>query len=847
MALDLGTLTGYLELNDGQFDSVIDKMPDKLKGSGVLMGVAAGAVAVGVGAALSNGLNQAIELDDARHKITAQLGLTEEESARIGGVAGTLFTQAYGESVEDVNTAVANVVSSIDGMRGATEESLEAMTAKALNFASAFEIDTARSTQVVGQLIKTGLVADANEGFDLLTASMQKVPAAVREDIMDAADEYGPFMQTLGLSGQEAFDLLVRSSEKGMYGIDKAGDALKEFTIRSTDMSKASGDAYAALGLDQEEYTNKLLAGGDTASEAFQTILTGLQGIEDPAARSQAALALFGTPLEDLGVNEIPSFLASLQDLGGGMEDAAGAADRMGQDINGSAKVGWEQLSRTWDSIVGQLGSALLPILTEVINFLNEHPAVLQIVAGALGILAAAFIGVSVATWAMNTALLANPITWIILAIVALIAAIVALVMNWDAVVAWISEVWSGFISWITGVIDGFIGWWNGVWEGFASWIGEVWSGFVGFITDVWNGFISWVMGVVDGFVGWWNDLWAGVGAFFASIWEGFVAGVTAIWQGFVDWIIGLVIGYVSWWYGIWNGVASFFANLWSGIVSGVSSAWQGFINWIMGVVIGWVSWWYGIWRSVASFFASLWQNIVAGVQGAWNGVINWMRGIPGWILGIFSGAVGWLLGIGRNIMAGLRNGVTGAWSGVIGFIQGIPGSIMGFFSNAGSWLRNAGRWILDGLLGGLKAAWNGVTGFIGGIGDWIANNKGPESYDRRLLIRNGGWIMSGLGVGLEQGFGDIRDQVHAMAGEIEASFGSPTLEARVPGLTPQDYQTAAYEAHSAAQEQPGVTVDARTVIHGNVGWDKDELERESQQRQRDAMALYGVSVVGEA
>lgn len=256
MSLDLGTLTGYLELKDDQFDSTIEKLPAKLKGSGALMALAGTAVAVGVGAALSSGLESAIELDDAKHKITAQLGLTAEESGRIGGVAGKLYAQAYGENVEDVNTAVQSVVSSISGMRDSSEADIESVTAKVLNLATAFEVDTARSAQVVGQLIKTGLVKDANEGMDLLTAAMQKVPAGVREDILDAADEYGPFMQSLGLSGKDAFDLLVRSSEKGMYGIDKAGDALKEFTIRATDMSTASGAAYDALGLSQQEYTN---------------------------------------------------------------------------------------------------------------------------------------------------------------------------------------------------------------------------------------------------------------------------------------------------------------------------------------------------------------------------------------------------------------------------------------------------------------------------------------------------------------------------------------------------------------------------------------------------------------
>lgn len=696
MSLDLGTLTGYLELKDGQFDSTIEKLPEKLKGSGALMTVAAGAVAVGIGAALSNGLENAIDLDDAKHKITAQLGLSAEESARIGGVAGKLYAQAYGESVEDVNTAVQNVVSSIDGMRGATSDALEAMTAKALNFGSAFEIDTARSTQVVGQLIKTGLVKDATEGFDLLTAAMQKVPANVREDILDAADEYGPFFQQMGIDGAQAMQMLVDGSAKGMYGIDKLGDAVKEFSIRATDLGDTGAQqALSDLGLTGTDVANDLLAGGERASDAFNTVVTALQRIPDAGQQAKIAGALFGTQIEDLNKGELPAFLDNLHGTTNAMGDFEGSADRMGQALNGSAKVGWEQLSRTWDSIIGQVGGALLPVLSAVIDYLNQNPAVLSAVAIGLGILAAAFVAVTVAQWAMNAAMLASPLTWIILGIMLLIAAVVALVMNWDTVVAWITDVWNGFIGWITDVIDGFVSWWSGVWEGFAGWTGDVWEGFVSWITGVWQGFIGWITDVINGFVSWWNNLWSGVGGFFTDLWNGLVLGVTVIWQGFVSWIMSMVIGYVSWWYGIWNGVAGFFGNLWGGIVGGA----------------------------------------------------------------------------------------TAAWNGLLGWLGGIPGAIMGLFAGAGDWLWNAGQWILDGLLGGLQSAWSSVTDFIGGIGDWIAANKGPEDYDRRLLVRHGGWIMSGLSNGLADGFVDVQGQVASMAGEIEASFGSPDLTAQVGAL----------------------------------------------------------------
>ncbi len=55
--------------------------------------------------------------------------------------------------------------------------------------------------------------------------------------------------------------------------------------------------------------------------------------------------------------------------------------------------------------------------------------------------------------WSFTTALLANPITWIVIAIIALIGALYLLWRNWDTVVAWLNNVWNACIN---GVVNAF-------------------------------------------------------------------------------------------------------------------------------------------------------------------------------------------------------------------------------------------------------------------------------------------------------------------------------------------------------------------------------------------------------
>jgi len=221
--------------------------------------------------------------------------------------------------------------------------------------------------------------------------------------------------------------------------------------------------------------------------------------------------------------------------------------------------------------------SDLFSAVTPVFNFLADNQGILIALATVLGVvLATAFYLWAASVWAANVALLANPTTWIVLGIMALIAIIVLLVMNWDAVVKFITDIWNGFISWFTGVMDGFFGWWNGVWAGFASWIGGVWQGFVGFISDVWNGFISWIMGILNAYVSFWMSIWEGVAGFVSDIWNGIV--------GFVSDAVNNVAGVIG---DVFGTVGDIIKGAFSGVVDFVRGIFNSIIGLVNGVIDG--------------------------------------------------------------------------------------------------------------------------------------------------------------------------------------------------------------------------------------------------------------------
>jgi TP901 family phage tail tape measure protein len=465
--LNIGELVGYLDLDAGPFEKAIGKAFDTM-GSKKWQ-VAGAAAGVAAGTAIAAGLLSAMDNQKLNNKMTASLGLDKNQAATAGKAAGQLYADNYGSSMEDVTGAVEGVMSSIKGMRTASQADIQDVTKDVLNLASAFEVDTGRAAQVAGQMITSGIATDAKNATDLLAGTLSKVPKEVRGDIIDAVDEYSPFMATLGIKGEEAMGILATASEKGMYGIDKTGDALKEFTIRSTDMSKATGGAYEALGMNQKDMTAKLLAGGDTAKSAFAEIIGGLQSMDDPVAQSQAALALFGTPLEDLSVTEIPNFLGSIDPMGDKFDSLKGKAGELDSTLSGGTANSFSTLQRSAETAMSAIGTQMLPILTPIIQKMTEWAPILGPLVLALGAFAAIM-------WVVNAAMAANPITWIILGIMLLIAAIVLLVMNWDTVVNTVTVIWSGFVNWIKSVMDGFLVWWGGVWDGFLGFLSDTWT-----------------------------------------------------------------------------------------------------------------------------------------------------------------------------------------------------------------------------------------------------------------------------------------------------------------------------------------------------------------------------------
>ena len=368
-------------VGDADFKEATKKLSGFSKSIGsVFQGVGVG-LGVGLANQLSSGFGEALNLEAANDKLQAQLGLTAEKAKELGEVSSKVYANAWGENIEEVNSVVQSVFASFPDT---PPDVIQATTEDALAMADAFEGSADQYVTLAAQLTNQGIVESVGSGLDFITASFQQLPSEMRDPLAEAVGEYGTFMDSLGFSTEQTFSILTDAAREGGIGLDKTADALKEFSILATDMSKASTEAFSTIGLDAQTMAEGILAGGEQAGQAFDQIVDGLLDIENPVEQANTAIALFGSPIEDLNVTQIPEFLESLDATGKSFEDVAGVAREMGDTLGDNLATRIEGLRRgAMLKLTQFLSNVVIPVVDKVIDvWQNNFAPVISTVTG---------------------------------------------------------------------------------------------------------------------------------------------------------------------------------------------------------------------------------------------------------------------------------------------------------------------------------------------------------------------------------------------------------------------------------------------------------------------------------
>lgn len=474
--------------------------------AGSMVGAGAAGVAAGSGILLAGAALVApqMEVQQQGSLIAAQSGDSPDRADQYSAMIRNIRTDGQSTDIAAIGAALAAAKSTLGALGSVGDKELDSAARKALDLSTAMGIDVAESVQMVGILMKNGLAGSSDEAFDLVTSGLQKVSTQMRGEIPEILHEYSTHFRGMGFNGTEAMSLLVKMAEQGKFALDKTGDAIKEFSIRGSDLSKSSREAYASIGLNAEKMSSSIAKGGPDARQALLKTAKGLLAIKNPAERANAAIALFGTPVEDLAIDQIPAFLQALSSGTEGLGNIEGAADSLGTTLRDNLGGDLDKLTGTWSALMGtlmdgqngplrELVQSITGVIKQARSWIEANPelaagiakgaaaaAVLVAVMGALTIAMASFLGpfamarygmtlfgtksarmvpvlgklisilgggmltalrsVSIALWGLA----ANPVVLAIAAVVAVLAGAAYLIYrNWDQVKVYFSSTWA--------------------------------------------------------------------------------------------------------------------------------------------------------------------------------------------------------------------------------------------------------------------------------------------------------------------------------------------------------------------------------------------------------------------
>lgn len=779
---------GVVEDFDDAGDDAGSGMLDGLKG--VLL---TGGAALGIGASFGELFQQGIESVSSTAKLKASLGLSDADAQTLGKDAASAYAAGFGDDLAtatDATAAVRQYLGPDVDTQWATEMSLA--------MAEAFGNDPQDNIKAVSQMIRTGMVEDAQEGFDVLTRGFQ-TGANKADDLTDTMTEYGTLFRNLGIDGATSVGLMTQGLNAGARDADKVADAFKEFSIRAVDGSEGTAAAFEALGLDADSMAQRIGAGGESARDATQEVLDKLGGVEDPALRAQIAVGLFGTQAEDLGD---ALYALDIDTASTGMGEIAGATEKM-SDALAEAQSPFDRIKRSFSDIGTSLGSGMMPALNvfadtviSVGEFFRANPAVFTVLATGLTVAAGAAFLASTASTALFTSISTGiksvpVIGWVIAGITLLVAALTWFFTKtetgqeiWAKVWGGIKNVFQGVMDWFTGtVMPLFQTIWGVLFEGdfkggsalsedspVVSALFAIRDAALAVGTWVKDTLVPWLVGawqvISDGAVWLWQNA-------IVPAWDGISAAIGAT----VDWLVNTAWPFIK---GVWDAIAGAAIWLWQTIIQPV---WNG-IKLAIGIAVTAILVyidllkWY--WNSVLAPVALwLWNSVIKpvweGIQTAIGAVVNWFRDTAWPIL---KGVIDWIAGAFNT----MRDGLQMAWFQIRTHI--INPVIVWFLTTAWPVIDTVLGYLKTGfnvMRDSLKTAWNFIRdNVIDPVASWFRDTIGP------LFDTVTGNISSAFGSmkeGIKKAWDAIKDAARTPARFVVEDVYNETLRATFNGV----------------------------------------------------------------
>lgn len=439
------------------------------------------------------------------------------------------------------------------------------------------------------------------------------------------------------------------------------------------------------------------------------------------AGMSPELVQSFRTAFGDEGWTAISLMIGKSQELTSNLQkvqQSAGAAAQATAIMESTRPAQAEIMSHQVDELKMTLADGLLPVLTQAMPVVSElirelggfakaHPGLVAIV-GTMALLmvgtasvvapilsavsaavslagvaatAAGSIGTAAtAAWAWTAALLANPITWIVAAV---IAAVALIYIYWEPISGFFIKLWDQIKGAFAAAWDFVVGVWSQVTGWFKGLFGEVTGAFrESFVRGLWKLFtllspLAWVV-----------KAFAAIAPYLAGLWSRIVSGV---WSGLKA--AGSAV--VSVFSAVWTSIKDAFG---AGLLQGLARLFQLFspVGWIM-AAFGAVSE-YLTGLSLSELGSRILQSLLDGLVSVGSGILGFVSSLASTVLGAIAS-------VGQTLWSGISADLSRVWG------------VLSSFS-----LAAAGAKIIGSLVDGIRSAAAGPVEAVRGVVQKVRN-----------------------------------------------------------------------------------------------------------------------------
>lgn len=361
--------------------------------------------------AVANAAKSVTSLETAQRQLQASTGATAGEMQQYKSVMEDLHNNNYGDDINDVAQSMA-LVKQYTGELDPSK--LESMTENGIAMRDVFDMDLSETIRGVDALVKNmGLTSD--EAFDLMAKGAQNGLDKSGE-LSDNIAEYSQLWGQAGFSAQEMFAILDNGLDSGAYNLDKVNDFVKEFTISLADGRIEENLNSFSSGTQSLFYQWK--SGKATAKDVFYSVIQDLNS----ATNQQEALTLASNTWSALGEDNAMKVIASLAETNTAYDNVKGTMESIKDIKYDTLESRFQQLGKKFQTQVGvPIAEKALPAIEEGLDAVIENmdslvPAIGGVIAS-VGTFKATMKLATVAQSLFNTTVSATPIAVIATAV----------------------------------------------------------------------------------------------------------------------------------------------------------------------------------------------------------------------------------------------------------------------------------------------------------------------------------------------------------------------------------------------------------------------------------------------